>query len=804
MLDKAAITRDAQKYASKGQIDKAIVEWQKLLRETPDGNIFNIVGDLYLRKNAKKEAVETFTKAATIFREDGFYLKAMALYKKILNINPAEITSLIALAELNAEKGLIGNANETYLTAAEIYTKAGAVENALEIYSKMLELSPTNIPLKIRMAELYFKIGLKTEAIREYLKIAEDYTEKEDLVKAQEFLQRVIGLDPQNTKAIIGLSRIAEKSRNQRQAFEYLKHAKTLSPNDPEILLAYSQAALNIGNIEDAKVALTRLIEIDPTNTGVKKLLGTIYLKEGKLDNAWPELLPCIDELLLAEQWDEALGLLNNFKALEPIEVLRRLTTIYKGKGKLDAAITELKALAELYENQNRSTDALQSYKEVLELHPDDITVQKKIKRLEHDLGEEVVPPEITPFEEKSIEEALAEIDVHIRYGLLKEAASSLELLKEKATENLEILTKLKNLYIELEDKDKAIGECINIAGFYERAGDIEKRNALVEEALRLNPDDPRLISIRPPIHKEAKEKVPEEVSTLSSPVSALEEEIEEKVPEEVSTLSSPFGTFEENLAEADFYAQQGLDQEAIEIYERLLSLTPENREIIERLDALRTKKTEAEERELPVRSEETRETVEKVIEEPLRQKEELTIEELIEVPEEPKAEISPTIDKELIDIFQEFKKGLEKELETEDYETHYNLGIAYKEMGLLDDAIREFQTSAKDAGRIVQSSSMLGLCYMEKNLYPLAIKEFSKILQTISPTDEGYLSVKYDLAEAYEKNQEYNKALALYMDVYGQDAKFRDVVEKVNSLKKLIPEKEEKPKSRKDRVSYL
>ena len=81
-----------------------------------------------------------------------------------------------------------------------------------------------------------------------------------------------------------------------------------------------------------------------------------------------------------------------------------------------------------------------------------------------------------------------------------------------------------------------------------------------------------------------------------------------------------------------------------------------------------------------------------------------------------------PALDSDVMDIFNEFKKGLEKELEEEDYETHYNLGIAYKEMGLIDDAIREFQTSRNDPKRFIHASNMLGVCYIEKGLYPLAI----------------------------------------------------------------------------------
>ncbi|MFZ2198287.1 MAG: hypothetical protein WAV13_11170, partial [Thermodesulfovibrionales bacterium] len=172
-----------------------------------------------------------------------------------------------------------------------------------------------------------------------------------------------------------------------------------------------------------------------------------------------------------------------------------------------------------------------------------------------------------------------------------------------------------------------------------------------------------------------------------------------------------------------------------------------------------------------------------------------------------------PTLDNDVLEIFQEFKKGLEGQLEDEDSETHYNLGIAYKEMGLVDDAIKEFQTSRNDKKSFLQSSSMLAVCYMEKGLYSLAIDVLSKTLESIKEPNESYWSIKYDLAEAYEKNDNLKDALSLYTEVYGWNAKFRNVSEKVGLLKtqsgkpaeKEKPKEErEKPKGKKDRVSYL
>lgn len=153
---------------------------------------------------------------------------------------------------------------------------------------------------------------------------------------------------------------------------------------------------------------------------------------------------------------------------------------------------------------------------------------------------------------------------------------------------------------------------------------------------------------------------------------------------------------------------------------------------------------------------------------------------------EEPAAETAASElgDAGLAEIFKEFKKGVDKQLGKEDYDTRYNLGIAYKEMGLIDEAIAEFQLAAKDEARMLECSSMLGICFMDKGMPKLAVKWFEKGLKAPGRSDEEYQGLRYDLAMAHEASGETEKALNLYEDLYGQDANFRDVATKVRELR--------------------
>jgi tetratricopeptide (TPR) repeat protein len=143
-------------------------------------------------------------------------------------------------------------------------------------------------------------------------------------------------------------------------------------------------------------------------------------------------------------------------------------------------------------------------------------------------------------------------------------------------------------------------------------------------------------------------------------------------------------------------------------------------------------------------------------------------------VEEEAPAPISSELGESgLADIFKEFKKGVDKQLGQEDYDTRYNLGIAYKEMGLIDEAIAEFQLAAKDENRLLECSSMLGICFLEKGMPKLAIKWFEKGLRAPGRREEEYQGLRYDLATAHEASGDLDTALGLFTEIYGQDANY-------------------------------
>jgi len=146
----------------------------------------------------------------------------------------------------------------------------------------------------------------------------------------------------------------------------------------------------------------------------------------------------------------------------------------------------------------------------------------------------------------------------------------------------------------------------------------------------------------------------------------------------------------------------------------------------------------------------------------------------------------------DLADMFGELKKDLEADVANadEDPETHYNLGIAFREMGLLDEAIGELQKAVQsfDHGhpfpQIMQTYTWLAQCFLEKGVPEAAVRWYDKALKMPTIDGETRVALHYELAAAYETAGDKTSALKHFMDVYGSNIDYRDVAERIRALK--------------------
>ena len=127
-------------------------------------------------------------------------------------------------------------------------------------------------------------------------------------------------------------------------------------------------------------------------------------------------------------------------------------------------------------------------------------------------------------------------------------------------------------------------------------------------------------------------------------------------------------------------------------------------------------------------------------------------------------------------DIIDHFASEVRSDVESEDHRSHYDLGMAYLEMELLPEAIREFQLAAQSGTYRVRCLEMVGLCFLRQNQPRLAIKQLELGLQLVNQGERESLGLQYNLGLAYEMIGEFERAKACFETVYVVDVGFRDV----------------------------
>jgi tetratricopeptide (TPR) repeat protein len=137
-------------------------------------------------------------------------------------------------------------------------------------------------------------------------------------------------------------------------------------------------------------------------------------------------------------------------------------------------------------------------------------------------------------------------------------------------------------------------------------------------------------------------------------------------------------------------------------------------------------------------------------------------------------------------EMLERFKQGIAESVSEEDHEAHYDLGVAYKEMGLLDEAIAEFQKALRAVEHRIRAFEALGQCFIEKGQYQIAGTILSRALAEPNASDEQLVGVLYLLGYAAEALQKWNDALAYYERVFAVDITFRDVNDRLAALERV------------------
>jgi tetratricopeptide (TPR) repeat protein len=203
-LSKASqIRQKAQELLGKGQIEKAIQEYRRLISfESKNPNLYNELGDIYLRASDKDQAVQNFEKAAVIYEKVALYNNAVAVCKKILRVNTEKTDTIMKLAELRAKQKLEGEAVAFFSQFVEsIIASPQTLQRSQKDVERILELMPENEAICAKAAEVYEQLGMQRRTAELYASIAASSSARGDAKKHAQYRRKVeeikAQLDPQ-------------------------------------------------------------------------------------------------------------------------------------------------------------------------------------------------------------------------------------------------------------------------------------------------------------------------------------------------------------------------------------------------------------------------------------------------------------------------------------------------------------------------------------------------------------------------------------------------------------------------------
>jgi tetratricopeptide (TPR) repeat protein len=694
---------------------------------------------------------------------------------------PEEASYYLHLAELNEKQGLPGNAQAEYRSLISLYEKNGLFSEKIDALQKMKALEPDNLNIRVKIAESYLEGAMPERAAEEYREVLDALRERGEYAK------------------IIKLFEIFPSS----------------FADDPELKGVLARALIEAGETEKGIRLLESLLAENGDDAGLLKALAQGYRKRGDLEN---------DRLTLAKLQRCSPG------DLEPLEDhIRRCLA----EREFVEALEGLEAWKEAFLDAGREEVLRGFYEQLVSELPGD---ERVTDFLEAPSGLQSNPEASAEVESEGTSEAFPEPEVGDLEDLLVKGAEAdiptgedepKEPIGEQEPESDE-MEEIPLSFLEQvgggescpEDLDPEVGEGetqpegqpelegepalpldleLELEPLEVESSGGEDEEAFVELELSVDPLED-VLSATPELSGEG-------LSAEPTGVMGEDDDGEEEIldlGEGIGEAVSGTGDFssdrdiKDELEEAEFYLQHGLVSEAEQVCRRVLERAPDCPEARRILDEL-----EAGQQSAPDARKKRDEFPDPVAE--------LVDPELLS--EGFRGDAAGAVETEFFSLeenMSDSQRGVETELALEDTESHYNLGIAYKEMGLVDDAVVEFERAAYDPSRRVACLTLKGICLTEKGSFAQAEEAFKSGLAQPDLTPPEKTSLNYEAGLLYEAWERPLEALDCFQNVADTDLFFRDVGEKIDSLRKALGldneagESAENGRKKKNRVSYV
>ncbi len=795
-FDKAKVVRAAEKYLAQGKIAAAIIEYRNIVaHDDNDFAALNTLGDLYVRTKQQDEAIGCFRHVAEHYRQQGFTLKAIAMYRKIDRLQPRDPEVSGNLAALYEAQGLLVDARAQYMIVADYYARDGQQRKALEVLRRVADLDPQNTEIRLQLAQGFMRENLTTEAAETFAEAGRQFLTRGLHDRALSAFDLALDISPSDPGILSGILEAHIALGTADEAAEIVSRAVAEQPEDVELLSMLVTAHVEAEDAPAAEHATALLVKQDAGLYGRFVDVARLYISQNDLSAA-VRVLGSISEQMLARREEARLmELLNEVLARYPeqipaLHLLIRIHTWQRDDDKLRAA---LERLAEAAEAAGLADEERRALVQLIHLSPE----QDYLDRL-HNLGgaaqeEEAEQPPPAPTEEG--------VPTFESFALVNEeftTANALGLPANEESTEFEWNTVAPPATDEANEPTVAYkaDPSSSFADLNEDISWVSSAPADDAPAENTNQSSPYITGFQ---------EIEFSTETLDAQPPAAQGEKTEGLlePHQEALLN-------QELDSVDFYIAQGYTDIALDTLSMLERQFGQQAGI----NARREKLTEASAAGVDAAPSAPEQTVEltnfasyDVAEETATADElgdlDSAFAELTATPpaSDAKAEPQPAsasqpqaagIDPGLAAIFDEFRTAVEDDAPGStdgDYETHYNLGIAYKEMDLVDEAVEEFQLAAGLAtprdttSRYLQCCNMLGHCFMQKGMPSLAVMWFKKGLESRGQTEDEYQALRYDLGLAYEQIGELDRAIEVFTEVYGVNVSYRGVTTKLREL---------------------
>ena len=689
--------------------------------------------------------------------------KAIKEYQKVLKIDERDVRSRQKLAELHARLGKPEEALKEYETVAAHYAENTFYLKAIAVYKQMQKLDPQNTSYTLKLAKLNEQQGLVGNALSEYRVLLHHHQQHEEHDDAIKVLLRMQDLDPENItigmqmaefyakidkndEAMKAFSKVEQRIRdlgNYKQLQKFYEHFMQVWPNNLTVQVNYGSAMVELGEALGGVQFLTNLQRQNPGNIDILSALATGY----HACSQFPHELKCLQALVQAKP-DNLDFWLRYFQASVDAQQYEKV-------------LEALEANREQFFTAERVADLKPFYEKMHEIFPENKALLPSLQAVYEHLGEgeklfsiisDSDTSEPTFASEETSEFGAGDVNDFDAISFDERAPSS-EVEAVSGSDEFEF----DSLEFDLVDDDSSSADD---ASFDDISFDLSDHDSAV-----------------------------------------------------------PAVDIQTDLEEADFYLQQGLWEEAEQVCKRLSRVCPDNAELQKRLETIETQRHGDAPQMSAAKG--SKVAVELLQPEGAATEESFDLDMVIDdsfvaplenvdlnmgeedIDSSLESSLSLSARQDTVNDLADSQRGIQTVIGDEDTESAYNLGVAYKEMGLYDDAIAEFDKAMRSPLRKIDSLSLKAACFVDQQKFQEAEDVLTLGLSDSLLSTKDRVVLYYETGLLYEAWHRYADALASYQVVADNEATFRDVSIKILELKELVDDDTDLSVGE-SRVSYL